>query len=72
MSRPAGSPQRDRILQLMRDGRFRTILEISELTGDPVPSIRTQLRTLGRTHELIKVPVTSDSRWPQYVLVVES
>jgi hypothetical protein len=38
--------QQVRILGLMRDGAWRTLKEIAEVTGDPTPSISAQLRHL--------------------------
>jgi predicted transcriptional regulator len=38
--------QLDRVWFLMKDGRWRTLDEISELTGDPPASISAQLRNL--------------------------
>lgn len=35
-----------RIFQLMRDGRWRTLDEIAEVTGDPAASVSAQLRHL--------------------------
>lgn len=36
--------QYDRVFALMRDGQWRTLEGISELTGDPVASVSAQLR----------------------------
>lgn len=38
--------QQVRILELMRDGRWRTLQEIADVTGDPTPSVSAQLRHL--------------------------
>lgn len=38
--------QQIRILDLMRDGAWRTLQEIADVTGDPTPSISAQLRHL--------------------------
>ena len=38
--------QQIRILDLMRDGSWRTLQEIADVTGDPTPSISAQLRHL--------------------------
>lgn len=40
------SKQHERIKELMKDGRWRTIQEISEITNDPGPSVSAQLRHL--------------------------
>jgi len=38
--------QTKRVFDLMRDGKFRTLEEIAELTGDPQSSVSAQLRHL--------------------------
>ena len=38
--------QLDRIFNLMKDGNWRTLSEISQITGDPPASISAQLRHL--------------------------
>lgn len=38
--------QMERVFRLMRDGRWRTLNEIAEVTGDPPASISAQLRHL--------------------------
>ena len=38
--------QHARVLDLMRDGHWRTLQEIASTTGDPEPSIGAQLRHL--------------------------
>lgn len=40
------SSQLERIKNVVRDGRWRTLSEISEVTGDPMPSVSAQLRHL--------------------------
>ncbi len=40
------SLQHERILDLMRDGHWRTLAEISDITGDPPASVSAQLRHL--------------------------
>lgn len=39
-------PQHERILNLMIDGKWRSLQEIADRTGDPLPSISAQLRHL--------------------------
>jgi hypothetical protein len=41
---PRLQKQHERILTLMRDGRWRTLGEIAAVTGDPEASISAQLR----------------------------
>jgi uncharacterized protein (DUF2132 family) len=52
---PSYQPQRDqarltgqilRVFELMKDRRWRTLREIAQATGDPEPSISSQLRHL--------------------------
>lgn len=40
------SRQHERILDLMRDGQWRTLVQISSTTGDPPASVSAQLRHL--------------------------
>lgn len=40
------SHQHERIFELMRDGAWRTLAEISDITGDPPASVSAQLRHL--------------------------
>ena len=40
------SRQNERILKLMRDSVWRTLAEISDITGDPPASVSAQLRHL--------------------------
>jgi hypothetical protein len=40
------SDQTARVFDLMKDGRWRTLAQIAEATGDPEPSISAQLRHL--------------------------
>ncbi len=40
------SAQTQRVLDLMRDRQWRTLIEISNTTGDPVASVSAQLRHL--------------------------
>jgi len=41
--------QQSRVFNVMRDGKFRTLAEIHNLTGDPEASISARLRDLRRT-----------------------
>jgi len=49
-----------RVFKLMRDGKYRTLEEISDATGDPQASISAQLRHLRKRrfgkHEVKKQP----------------
>ena len=50
--------QLDRIFNLMKDGNWRTLSEISQITGDPPASISAQLRHLRKerfgSHTVLK------------------
>ncbi len=50
--------QLDRIFNLMKDGTWRTLSEISEITGDPPASVSAQLRHLRKerfgSHTVLK------------------
>lgn len=52
--------QIERVFELMKDGRWRTLGEIEEATGDPQASISAQLRHLRKErfggHEVEKQP----------------
>lgn len=51
-------PQYWRIFKTMKDGRWRTLAEIEEITGDPAASISAQLRHMRKprfgSHEVNK------------------
>lgn len=68
--------QMKRVYDLMKDGNFRTLLEIEKLTGDPQASISARLRDYRRlrwgAHIVEKRRKTTNSGTWEYRLIVRT
>jgi hypothetical protein len=72
---PRLTKQIARIFNLMADGRWRTLQEISEITGAPTPSVSTRLRDFRKDRfggfTVEKRRRTADGGTYEYRLIVE-